>query len=97
MPNTISAAPTMMRSQDAHVGGDLCRPPSSPDTATKIAVTAARVASHPARNARLLARARGVCNTRTAGMIDSGDSAITSARETSPVSSEPQLGVTGEP
>src|SRR5579875_331055 len=95
-PKTISAAPTTMRSHDAHVGGDLCRPPSRPETARKIAVRAARLTSHPARNARLLACARGACNASTAGMIDNGDSAITSARETSPVNSELQPVATRE-
>ena len=93
----MSAAPTTIRSHDAHVGGYLCRPPSSPETAMKIAVNTASATSHPARSARLVGRGRGVCNTSTAGMTENGERAITSAREMSPVSAEPQLAATREP
>ncbi len=52
----------------------------------KIAVSAARPTSQPARKARPVGRGRGVCSTSTAGMIDSGESATTSASGMSSVS-----------
>ncbi len=50
-------------------------------------VSATRPITQPARNANPLGRGRGECRTSTAGMIDSGDSAITSAKGMSSVSS----------
>src|SRR5579875_803127 len=87
----MSAELTAIRSHDAHAGGDLCRPPSRPGTETNSAVSAARATSQPPRNARPLGRGRGVCKTSTAGMIDSGEKAITRASEKRPVSSDVQL------
>ena len=91
MPNTISAAPTTMRSQDAQPGGLPPRPPTRPDTSRKMLVNAARPTSQPARNASPVGRGRGVCNTSTAGMIDNGESATTSASGMSSISTDPQL------
>jgi hypothetical protein len=51
--------------------------------------------SQPPRKARLVGRGRGASKTSTAGMIDSGESAVTSARGMSPVSTEPKLSATG--
>jgi hypothetical protein len=48
-------------------------------------------------NANPLGLGLGACNTSTAGMIDSGDSAITSARGISRLSAEPKLDTTPEP
>src|SRR4051812_48138768 len=87
----MSAAPITTRSQDAHPGGLSRTPPNRLDTSTKIAVSAARPTSQPARNATPVGLGRGVCNTSTAGMIDSGDSATTSASGMSSVNTEPQL------
>ena len=60
-------------------------------TSTKIAVNAASPTSQPARKAKPVGLGRGVCNTSTAGMIDNGDSATTSASGMSSVSTDPQL------
>src|SRR4051794_25538590 len=79
MPNTISATPTPMRSHDAQLGGLFPSPPRRLDTSTKIDVNAARPTSQPARKASPAGLGRGVCSTNTAGMIDSGDNATTSA------------------
>src|SRR6476646_11831310 len=79
------------RSQEAHPGGLSRTPPMRLDTSTKIAVSGARPTRAPARNARPVGLGRGVCNTSTAGMIDSGDSATTSASGMSSVNTEPQL------
>src|SRR3954452_6810150 len=91
MPNTISAAPTTIRSHDAHPGGLSPSPPSRLDTSRKIAVNAVSPISQPAKKARPVGRGRGVCNTNTAGMIDNGDSATTSASGMSSVSTDPDL------
>src|ERR1700722_7887868 len=91
MPNAIRAAPMAMRSHDAQLGGLSRRPPSRSDTSTKMAANAASPTSQPAKNARPVDRGRGLCNTRTAGMIDSGDSATTNASGISSVSTDPQL------
>jgi hypothetical protein len=56
-----------------------------------MAVNAASPISQPAMNARPVGRGLGVCNTSTAGMIDSGDSATTNASGISSVSTEPQF------
>jgi hypothetical protein len=82
-PNTMSAAPTPIRNQDAHAGGDCLRPPSMSEMPMKIAVSPANPNSQPARYARLLSRGCGACKTSTPGMIDSGETAITSARGSS--------------
>src|SRR5947209_3176742 len=95
MPNRMSADPRTTRSQDAQVGGALCIPPSAPEAATKIAVSAASPNTQPPRNARLVGRGRGVCSTRTAGMIDSGEIATTSASGVSTLMTDPQLVATG--
>src|SRR4029077_17307558 len=70
---------------DAQPGG-LLRPPNRFDTSRKIAVSAARPTSQPARKARPVGRGRGVCSTSTAGMMDSGESATTNASGMSSVS-----------
>ena len=93
-PKTISAAPITIRNQDAQPGGLPPTAPSRPDTPTNNAVSAAIPISHPARNIRPVGRGRGVCSTRTAGMIDNGDRATTSASGMSSVSSEIQPVVT---
>ena len=93
--SAMSANPRTTRSQDAQVGGELRRPPSASEDATKTAVSAARPSSQPPRKARLVGRGRGVCNTSTAGMTDNGETAMTSASGISVVSTEPQLPVTG--
>ena len=90
IPNTINAAPTTMRSHAAHFGA-LSRPPSRSATSTKTAVSANSPTSQPARKARPVGLGRGVCSTRTAGMMDSGDSATTSASGMSSISTDPQL------
>ena len=94
-PNTKSAIPITMRTQGAH-GGALFSPPSKLDTSTKIAVNAANPTTQPTRNARPVGFGRGVCSTNTAGMIESGERATTSARGMSSVSSEAQPAVTRE-
>ena len=94
-PNTMSAIPITMRNQEAH-GGALFSPPSRLDTSTKIAVNTASPTTQPTRNARPVGFGRGVCSTNTAGMIDSGERATTSARGMSSVSSEAQPAVTRE-
>src|SRR5580693_3619172 len=91
----MSANPRTTRSQDAQAGGDLRSAPSASEDATKTAVSAARPNSQPARKARPVGRGRGVCNTSTAGMIDSGETATTSASGIRVASTEPQLPVTG--
>ena len=88
-PNTISAIPITMRNQAAHVGA-LSSPPSRLDTSTKIAVNAASPKIQPARKARLVGFGRGVWSTSTAGMIESGETATTSASGMSSVNSEPE-------
>src|SRR5271167_5189624 len=95
MPNTISADPRTTRSQDSQAGGDLCIPPNAPDPSTNSAVSVASPNSQPARNARLLGRGRGACNTSTAGMIVNGEIAVTSANGVSAPRTEPKLAVTG--
>src|SRR6266404_5360400 len=90
MPNTINSAPTTMRSHDAHPGGLSPRPPSRLDTSRKIAVNATSPSSQPARNAKPVGLGRGVCSTITAGMMDNGESATTSASGMSSVSTDPQ-------
>lgn len=65
-----------------------------PEAATESAVSAARPSTHPTRNARLLGRGRGACNTSTAGITVIGESAMTSPSGMSPVSTEPQLPTT---
>ena len=55
-------------------------PPSRPEIPMNNVVSATRPMTQPARNANPVGRGRGECRTRTAGMIDSGDSAITSAK-----------------
>ena len=97
MPKTISAAPMTMRSHDAQPGGLSPRPPTRLDTSTKMRVNTVRPTSQPARNASPVGRGRGVCNTSTAGMIDSGDSATTSASGMSSASTDPQLPDNGRP
>ena len=94
MPNAISASPRTTRSQDAQVGGELCRPPSASEDATKTAVSATRPSNQPPRKARPVGRGRGVCNTSTAGMTDSGEIEMTSASGISVASTETQLPVT---
>src|SRR5271166_4508582 len=91
----MSATPRTMRSQDAQAGGDLRRSPSASEDKTKIAVSAASPTSQPARKVSPVGVGRGVCNTSTAGMIDSGEIATTSASGISVVSTEPELPVTG--
>ena len=71
-------------------GGLVPIPPARPETSTKMAVNAVRPTSQPIRKARPVGRGRGVCSTSTAGMIDSGDSATTSANGMSSVSTDPQ-------
>src|ERR1700722_11789088 len=96
MPNTMSAVPSTTRSQDAQVGGDdLWDCPSTPDPAPKRAVNAASPNSQPPRNARPVGRGRGACNTSTAGMMVSGETATTSPSGMSPVSNDPALPATG--
>src|SRR6516162_5979917 len=95
MPNTLRTVPRITRSQDAHVGGDLCRPPSRPEAATESAVSAARPSTQPARKARPLGLGRGACNTSTAGITVSGESAMTSPSGMSAPSTEPQLSAMG--
>src|ERR1700680_1579050 len=84
-------APMPMRSHDAQLGGLSLSPPSRFDTSRKMAVNAASAISQPAMNARPVGRGRGVCNTSTAGMIDSGDSATTNASGINSVSTDPQF------
>lgn len=95
MPNKIRSDPKTTRNQDAQAGGDLCRPPSAPDAAMDNAVNAARLSTQPPRKARLLGRGRGACKTSTAGMIDSGESEMTSANPMTAVSTVPKLSPTG--
>src|ERR1700740_346925 len=95
MPNRMRAAPRITRSQDAHVGGDLCRPPSTPEAATESAVRAPRPSTQPARKARPLGLGLGACNTSTAGITVIGESAMTSPSGISAPSTEPQLSATG--
>lgn len=89
-PNTISADPRTTRSQDAQAGDVVLKPPSAPEAATKTAVTTAKPNSQPPRKARLLGRGCGECTTSTAGITDNGESAMTNASGTSPVSTETQ-------
>lgn len=53
-------------------------------------VTTAKPNSQPPRKARLLGRGCGECTTSTAGITDNGESAMTNASGTSPVSTETQ-------
>jgi hypothetical protein len=94
MPNAISASPSTTRAQDAQAGGLLCRPLSASENAMNRAVSATRPSSQPPRKARPVGRGRGVCNTSTAGMTDSGEIDTTSASGMSVVSTEPKLSVT---
>ncbi len=94
MPNAISASPSTTRVQDAQTGALLCRPLSDSEDATNTAVSATRPSNQPPRNARPVGRGRGVCNTRTAGMTDSGEIDTTSASGIRVVSTETQLPVT---
>ena len=55
------------------MGGELRSAPSASEDETKTAVSVASPNSQPPRNARPVGRGRGVCNTSTAGMIDSGE------------------------
>ena len=66
-------------------------PPARLETSTKIAVYAVRPIRQPNRKATPACRGRGVCSTSTAGMMDSGDSATTSANGMSSVRTDPQL------
>jgi hypothetical protein len=91
MPKTIRSAPMTTRAHDAQPGGLSRSPPARPEISSRIAVSTASPKSQPARKARPVGRGRGVCNTITAGMIDSGDNATTSASGMSSVSTEPQL------
>src|SRR5277367_4481013 len=91
----MSANPRTTRSEDAQAGGDLRSAPSASDDTTKTAVSAASPDSQPPRKARPVGLGRGVCNTSTAGMTDSGEIATTSASGISVASTEPQLPVTG--
>src|SRR6516225_3728619 len=91
----MSADPRTTRSQDAHLGGALSRPPSRPDAPTESAVSAARPSAQPARKARPLGLGRGACNTSTAGITVSGESAMTSPSGMSAPSTEPQLSAMG--
>ena len=58
------------------------------------AVRTTRPSNQPPRNARPVGRGRGVCNTSTAGMTDSGEIETTSASGISVASRETQLPVT---
>ena len=87
-----------MRSHDAQLGG---LSPQAADQAGDLdedrrQQRQARTASRP-RKARPVGLGRGVCNTSTAGMIDNGDSATTSASGMSSVSTDPQLPDIGGP
>src|SRR4051812_34318986 len=62
-PNAMSNDPSTTRIQDAHVGGVLCRPPSRPEAATKIAVSAHSPNTQPPRKAKAVGRGRGACKT----------------------------------
>ena len=95
MPYAMSANPRTMRSQDTQAGGDLRSAPSASEDTTKTAVSATSPNSQPPRKARPVGLGRGVCNTSTAGMIDNGEIATTSASGISVASTEPQLPVTG--
>src|SRR5271166_1593110 len=91
----MSANPRTTRSQDAQAGGDSRSAPSAPEDTTKTAVSAASPNSQPPRKARPVGLGRAACNTSTAGMIDNGEIATTSASGISVASTEPQLPVTG--
>ena len=93
----MSAAPTLIRSQDAHAGGESFRPPSISEMPMKIAVSPVNPNSQPARYARLLGRGWGACRTSTPGMIERGETVITSARGSSSTIYEPHPTVTREP
>src|SRR5271156_5583319 len=95
MPNAISAVPRATRTQEAQVGGALCRSPSRSEAPMKTTVSATSPSSQPPRNARLAGRGRGACMTSTAGMTVIGDSAMISASGMSLVSTEPQFPATG--
>src|SRR5689334_10799955 len=89
-PNTIRAAPTTIRTHDAHVGA-LLKSPSRSETSTKTAVMAASATTHPSRYISEAGRGWVVCNTKTAGMIDSGDNVITNASGINSVSTDPVM------
>src|ERR1700739_4924152 len=91
----MSADPRTTRSQDAHLGGALSKPPSSPDAPTESAVSAARPSTQPPRKARPDGLGRAACNTSTAGMTVIGESAMTSPNPVSPVRTVPQLPAIG--
>src|SRR5215218_10149129 len=96
-PNTMSAAPTTMRSQDAQLGGRSRRPPARLDTSRKTVHKTASPNSQPVRNARPVGRGLAVSRTSTAGMIVNGDNATTSPSGTRSVSTDPQLPDIGGP
>ena len=93
-PNTMSAAPSAMRSHDAHDGGLSRPPPNRSDNPMNTTVSAASPTTQPARKARPAGLGRGVCRTSTAGMTDSGDAAMISASGTTSARTEPQLSAT---
>jgi hypothetical protein len=86
----MSAAPIAMRSHEAQLGG---RPrlPISPVICTKIAASTNSPTSQPTMKARPVGLGRGVCNTSTAGIIDSGESATMSASGINSTNTDPQL------
>src|SRR5437763_13331840 len=83
-----------MRTQDAQAGG-LLRSATRLDSSRKTTANAARPISQPAKKDRPVGRGRGVCNTSTAGMIDSGEKATTKASGMSSVSTVELYVLTG--
>ena len=89
-PSPIRPTPTAMRRYGAQPGCAF-RLPTRSEATTKAAVIPAMETTHPARNARLVGRGRGVCSIRMAGMIVNGDSAMTIANGISSASSKASL------